>query len=69
MFLTTEKREVSSANNFGFDAGLSDKSLMYIKKVTEPRIEPQGTPASTFVYGEFWSFVFCNLKARYTIMF
>ena len=53
MFLTTKKREVSSANNFGFDAGLSDKSLLYIKKVTEPRIEPQGTPASTFVYGEF----------------
>ena len=53
MFLATEKRQVSSANNFGFDAGLSDKSLMYIKKVTDSRIEPQGTPASTFVYGEF----------------
>ena len=48
-----KKRGVSSANNFGFDAGLSDKSLMYIKKLTEPRIEPQGTPASAFVYGEF----------------
>ena len=27
-FLTTEKSEVSSANNLGFDAKLSDKSLI-----------------------------------------
>ena len=54
--LTTEKGEVSSANNFELDARFSDKSLMYIKKSSGPRIEPWGAQASTCIRGEFSPF-------------
>ena len=42
MFLscTTEKREVSSANNLGLEDKSSDRSLIYIKKNSGPRIDP-----------------------------
>ena len=52
-FLTTEKSEVSSANNLGFDAKLSDKSLIEIKNNCGPRIEPWGTQASTLAHEEY----------------
>ena len=45
MFLlcTTEKREVSSANNLGLDDKSSDRSLIYIKKNSGPRMDPLRT--------------------------
>ena len=39
-FLTTEKSEMPSANNLGFDAKFADKSLILIKNNSGPRIEP-----------------------------
>ena len=36
----TEKSDVSSANNLGFETKFSGKSFMYIKKSNGPRIEP-----------------------------
>ena len=53
IFLTTEKSEVLSANNLGFDAKFSDKSLIQIKNNRGPRIEPWGTPASTLAHEEY----------------
>ena len=52
-FLATEKSEVSSANNLGFDAKLSGKSLIQIKTNSGPRIEPWGTPASALPHEEY----------------
>ena len=37
--IDNRKREASLANNFGFDARLSDKSLMYMKKSNGQRID------------------------------
>ena len=48
----TEKSDVSSANNLGFETKFSGNSFMYIKKSKGPRIEPRGTPASTFAHIE-----------------
>ena len=39
-FLTTNKSDVSSANNLGFDARLSDKSLIEIKKNSGQELNP-----------------------------
>ena len=39
-FLTTEKNDVSSANNLGFDPKFSDILLILIKNNSGPRIEP-----------------------------
>ena len=50
----TEKSDLSSANNLGFETEFAGKSFMYIKKSNGPRIEPWGTPASTFVHVEYW---------------
>ena len=36
---TTEKREVSSANNLGLEDKSSDRSLIYIKKNSGQRID------------------------------
>ena len=52
MSLTTEKIDVSSANN---EIPLA-RSLMYIKKNKGPKIEPCGTPTSTGVHEEIWPF-------------
>ena len=51
-FLIREKSEVSSANNLGFDAKFSDKSLISIKNNSSPRIEPLGTPALALAHQE-----------------
>ena len=56
MSLTTEKIDVSSANNLAVDEMPLVRSLMYIKKNKGPKIEPCGTPASTGVHAEVWSF-------------
>ena len=42
MFLwcTTEKREVSSANDLGLEDKSSERSSIYIKKNIGPRIDP-----------------------------
>ena len=45
-----EKNDVSSANNSGYETTFSNKSVMYIRKSSGPRIEPGGTPASTLVH-------------------
>ena len=55
MLLTTEKIDVSSANNFAVDEMPLARSLMYIKKKS-PKIEPCGTPASKGFHGEVWPF-------------
>ena len=39
-FLTTEKSEVSSANNLEFEAKFPDKSTTQIENNSGPRIEP-----------------------------
>ena len=56
MFLscTTEKREVSSTNNLGLEDKSSNKSLIYIKENSWPRIDPWGTPA--FISSHFLFF-------------
>ena len=43
MSLTTEKIDVSSANNLAVDEMPLARSLMYIKKNKGPKIEPCGT--------------------------
>ena len=48
----TWNRDVSSANNFGLDAKISDKLFMYIRKNNGPSIEPCGTPASIAAHEE-----------------
>ena len=45
-----EKNDVSSGNNSGYETKFSNKSVMYIRKSSGPRIEPWGTPASTLVH-------------------
>ena len=52
-----EKREVSFANNFGFEVKSSDKSLIQIRKNNGPRTDPRGTPASKLTQVE------CPFKA------
>ena len=42
--LTVENKEVSSENNLGLHWGLSDKSLMCIKKKSGTNIEPWTIP-------------------------
>ena len=49
---TTENREVSSANSLAFDDKPFDKSLIWIKKSSESRIDPWGNPALTLVQEE-----------------
>ena len=51
-----KKKEVPSTNNFRFDARLSNKSVMYMKKSRGPRKKPCEILAPTFVHGEFWPF-------------
>ena len=52
MSLTTEKMDVSSANNFTVDEMPSARSLMYIKKNKAPKIESCETLASIGVHAE-----------------
>ena len=54
LLCTTEKREVSSPNNFGLEDESSDRSLIYIKKNSGPRIDHWGTPAGTLVHDDVW---------------
>ena len=49
---TTENREVSSANNLGFEVKPSGKSLIQIRKNNRPRVDPWRTPASILVQDE-----------------
>ena len=42
---TTEKRDASSAKSLTVKVIFSDKSLMYTKKNTRPKMDPFGTPA------------------------
>ena len=39
--------EVSSANSFTVDIMPTDRSLMYIRKKSGPKMDPCGTPAYT----------------------
>ena len=55
-FLTTEKSEVSSANNLEFDAKFSDKSMILMKNNSDPRIEPWETLASILAHKEYCPF-------------
>ena len=52
LLCTTENREVSSAKSFTVDSMFSDKSFMYIRKRSGPRIDPCGTPAFTGNHSE-----------------
>ena len=52
LLCTTESTEVSSAKSFTVDSMFSDKSFMYIRKRSGPRIDPCGTPAFTGNYSE-----------------
>ena len=56
MSLTTEKIDVSSANNLAVDEMPLARSLMYIKKNKGLKTEPCGTPESTVVQAEVWPF-------------
>ena len=59
----TEKREVASANNLGFEDKPSDKSLIWIRKNNAPRIDFWGTLTSILVQDECCPFktTFCFL--------
>ena len=61
--LTTENREVSSANSLHSLLRPSDKSLIYVKNKKSARIDPWGTPALTSGQNEHWPFktTFCFL--------
>ena len=54
LLCTTENREVSSAKRFTVNSMFSDKSFMYIRKKSGPRIDPSGTPAFTGNHSEVW---------------
>ena len=54
LLCTTENREVSSAKSFTVDSMFSNKSFMYIRKGSGPRIGPCGTPAFTGNHFEVW---------------
>ena len=54
LLCTTENREVSSTKSFTVDSMFSGKSFMYIRKKSEPRIDPCGTPALTGNHFEVW---------------
>ena len=49
LLCTIENREVSLAKSFTVDSVFSGKSVMYIRKMTGPRIDPCGTPTRCFV--------------------
>ena len=53
---TTEKREVSSAKIFTLHLKLAGMSSMKIRNNRGPKIEPWGTPASTFCHSDAWPF-------------
>ena len=51
---TTDNREVSSAKSFTVDSMFSDKSFIYIRKKSGPRIDPCDTPAFSGNHSEVW---------------
>ena len=53
---TIEKTEVSSASSLAVDERLWLKSFMYIRKKSDPKIDPWGTPASTGDQEDTWPF-------------
>ena len=53
---TMEKTEVSSANSLTVDERLWLKSFMYIRKKSDTKIDPWGTPASTGDQEDAWPF-------------
>ena len=55
LLCTTENREVSSAKSWiAVDSVFSDKSFMYVRKRSGPRIDPCGTHAFTGNHSEVW---------------
>ena len=42
LLCTTEKREVSSANNLGLEDTSSDRSLIYIRKTVDQELTLEG---------------------------
>ena len=60
---TTENKEVPSAKRFTVDIKSSNRSLMQIRKKSEQRMEPCGTPALTGYHSDVWTFsrTFWNL--------
>ena len=60
LLCTTENREVSSVKSFTVNSMFSDKSFMYIRKKSGPRIDPCGTPTFT---GRVRLFEICFLKS------
>ena len=51
-----ENNDVSSANSFTVDVMSTDRSLMYIKKKSGPKMDPCGTPAFTGNHSDVWPF-------------
>ena len=49
-----ENNDVSSANSFTVDIMSSDRSLMYIRKKSGPKMDPCGTPAFTSNHSDVW---------------
>ena len=53
---TMENNDVSSANSFTVDVMSTDRSLMYIRKKSGPKMSPWGTPAFTGNRSNVWPF-------------
>ena len=53
---TREKREVSSGKIFMLHSRFAGMSLIEIRNNRGPKIEPWGTPASTFCHSDAWPF-------------
>lgn len=53
---TTEKRDISSVNNIGFEHKPSDRSLSYNKKESGTKIDPWGTTVRTSGQDKVWPF-------------
>ena len=66
LLLTTEKKEVSSANNLTLDFNPPGKLLIYIRKNKGPKMDPWGTPPSIGWQFEHWPFrrILWDLSAK-----
>ena len=53
---TMENNYVSSANSFTVDVMSTDRSLMYIRKKSGPKMDPCDTPAFTSNHCDVWPF-------------
>ena len=52
MSFLKENRDALSANSFALEGRSSNKSFIYIKNNTSPRIEPWGSPTVTFCHSD-----------------